>query len=237
MSTLLLRLAGPMQSWGVQSRFEIRDTMMEPSKSGVIGLVCAALGRDRKEPIDDLAALRMGVRIDREGEMRRDYHTACDVAIASGGTPKACQPSVRHYLADARFLVGLESDDRALLERIADAFLDPCWPIFLGRKSFVPGEPVVRFDTRHDAEHGPLRDEPMWDLFQAYDWPAGRRGSASSKELRCMMEAGISTAMDSVLRITRPDQPISFEPRRYGLREIDVFYVHRIAEEVVNVSE
>ena len=40
MSTLLLRLAGPMQSWGVQSRFSVRDTGLEPSKSGVIGLLC-----------------------------------------------------------------------------------------------------------------------------------------------------------------------------------------------------
>ena len=34
MSTLLMRLAGPMQSWGTQSRFTVRDTGREPSKSG-----------------------------------------------------------------------------------------------------------------------------------------------------------------------------------------------------------
>ena len=49
MSTLLLRLAGPMQSWGTQSRFTIRDSGLEPSKSGVIGLLCAALGKPRTE--------------------------------------------------------------------------------------------------------------------------------------------------------------------------------------------
>jgi len=43
MPTLLLRLAGPMQSWGLSSRFTIRDTSLEPSKSGVLGLLCAAL--------------------------------------------------------------------------------------------------------------------------------------------------------------------------------------------------
>ena len=43
MSTLLLRLAGPMQSWGTDSKFDIRRTGREPSKSGVIGLVAAAL--------------------------------------------------------------------------------------------------------------------------------------------------------------------------------------------------
>ena len=57
MKTLLMRLAGPMQSWGTQSQFRERDTGLEPSKSGVIGLLCAALGRPREESVADLAAL------------------------------------------------------------------------------------------------------------------------------------------------------------------------------------
>jgi len=76
MTTLLLRLAGPMQSWGTQSRFDHRDTGLEPSKSGVVGLLCAALGRPRAADGSDLAALRMGVRVDREGVLKVDYQTA-----------------------------------------------------------------------------------------------------------------------------------------------------------------
>ena len=49
MSVLLLRLSGPMQSWGVQSRFTVRDTGLEPSKSGVVGLI-AAPWADRAMP-------------------------------------------------------------------------------------------------------------------------------------------------------------------------------------------
>ena len=49
-----------MQSWGVQSHFPERDSGREPSKSGVIGLLCAALGRPRTVSIADLAALRKG---------------------------------------------------------------------------------------------------------------------------------------------------------------------------------
>src|ERR1039457_3308223 len=75
-ATLLLRLAGPMQSWGLDSRFDQRDTGLEPSKSGVLGLVCAALGKprdDRAGPwpsLSQLASLRMGVRVMREGTLR-----------------------------------------------------------------------------------------------------------------------------------------------------------------------
>ena len=140
MAVLLLRLCGPMQSWGTQSRFTNRDTELEPSKSGVVGLLCAALGRPRHKPLDDLAALKMGVRVDREGVMRRDYHTALDVAKAGGGI-KDCEPSERFYLADACFLVAL-AGDIALLQKLDGALRHPVWQLYLGRKSFVPALPV-----------------------------------------------------------------------------------------------
>src|SRR5688572_19224768 len=125
MSTLLLRLAGPMQSWGTQSRFSIRDTGLEPSISGVIVLLCAALGKPRIEHPDDgwlelqeLSALRMGVRVDREGVVRMDYHTAGGThrqgdlygVIKADGKSRGTVTSERSYLSDADFLVGLEGN-------------------------------------------------------------------------------------------------------------------------------
>ncbi|MHB1007512.1 MAG: type I-E CRISPR-associated protein Cas5/CasD [Chloroflexota bacterium] len=150
MSTLLLRLAGPLQSWGTQSRFTIREAGMEPSKSGVVGLLCAADGRPRDVPVDDLAALRMGVRVDRQGSLSVDYHTAggahkrgeaFGVAKANGNAPDPVV-SRRFYLADADFLVGLQGEDEGLLRRLHRALQTPTWQICLGRKSFVPGVPV-----------------------------------------------------------------------------------------------
>ncbi|WP_310729088.1 type I-E CRISPR-associated protein Cas5/CasD [Streptomyces sp. N2A] len=69
-----MRLAGPLQAWGDSSRFDRRDTHSHPTKSGVIGMCAAALGRDRTEPLEELAKLRYGVRIDRPGTMISDYH-------------------------------------------------------------------------------------------------------------------------------------------------------------------
>ncbi len=149
MATLLLRLEGPMQSWGYRSRFKDRDTATEPTKSGVVGLLCAALGRRRSEPLDDLTALRMLVRVDREGILLSDYHTIgggtwkgrpYGVAKADGSSIDTVL-STRHFLADACFLVAL-GGDRPLLERLHRALADPVWPLFLGRKSFVPSPPV-----------------------------------------------------------------------------------------------
>ena len=155
MNVLLLRLCGPMQSWGVQSRFSVRDTGLEPSKSGVVGLLAAALGRPRDADITDLAALRMAVRVDAEGLLRYDYHTAQDVLKAGGGI-KETEPSRRYYLADACFLVGLAGEDLALLQQLQAALQDPVWPLCLGRKAFVPGEPIWLNDgLRQDADLWP----------------------------------------------------------------------------------
>lgn len=78
MATLLLRLAAPLQAWGADSKFETRKTGREPTKSGVIGLLAAALGlrRDEREALLRLTGLRFGVRVEREGQLLVDYHTA-----------------------------------------------------------------------------------------------------------------------------------------------------------------
>ena len=155
MATLLLKFIAPMQSWGSHSRFDVRDTEREPTKSGVLGLVAAALGRDRAEPVEDLARLRLGVRVDREGVVRYDFQTAKDVIRASTtrdkwqrarqkGQTTGTQDTVtsrRYYLADAAFLVGLEGDGN-LLRTIGEALKRPRWTLFLGRKGYLPGEPV-----------------------------------------------------------------------------------------------
>ena len=195
MTTLLLQLVAPMQSWGVQSNFTHRDTGLEPSKSGVIGLLCAALGRDRAEPIADLAALRMGVRVDREGILKMDYHTAKDV-MKAGGKPfanlKGTELSQRFYLADAAFLVGLEGD-MDVLRMAHNALLHPHWMLFLGRKAFVSSQPIGIEDGLHDADlitalttHRPIFED-----------------ADPSQTVRRIIE-------DEHGESVRPDQPISF---------------------------
>jgi len=41
---LALLLDGPLQAWGASSRFQRRTTELFPTKSGVVGMVCAAMG-------------------------------------------------------------------------------------------------------------------------------------------------------------------------------------------------
>ena len=229
--TLLLRLAGPMQSWGTQSRFTKRDTVSEPTKSGVIGLICAALGRSRPEPIDDLASLHMGVRVDREGTKERDYHTAQRVLRAKaklsrledkGPRKSDIQETVtseRYYLADAHFIVGLEGDDLSLLRAIHEALKDPHWSLSLGRKAFVPGLPIYLPD-------GLKENCPLMEALEPATYPV-RVGHGQEPPDEIRYAIGIHSEDDpiakkAVVRRTQPDQPVSFQPRRFAPRDIAI---------------
>lgn len=218
--TLLLRLAGPMQSWGTQSRFQVRDAGREPSKSGVVGLLCAALGRPRGEPVDDLAALKLGVRVNREGQPMVDYQTAGGThrrgddygVLRADGTPGGTVVSRRLYLADADFLVGLEGDDIGLLERLGTALARPIWPLCLGRKAFVPGVPVCLPD-------GGLR--PNRDVRTALlTEPRSGREAAGSKPNHDLVRLVLEGGAGGEIRI---DQPIgaAFAERRFGPRSVE----------------
>lgn len=212
---LLIPCVGPMQSWGTRSRFQERDTEREPSKSGVIGMLCAALGRDRNEPVDDLAALKMAVRVDREGKLEKDFQTAQDVAVASGGSPQNLL-SNRYYLADAAFLVGLEGPVE-LLEKLYEALEHPVWPMFLGRKSYVPSNPFYLRD-------GLQRDVSLQTAFSAYPLQIRcyeydqllRHNRGNGGRIRLVYES------EEVTHEVRNDQPKSFA---LGLREFGQRYV------------
>jgi len=220
-STLLLRLQGPMQSWGTTSRFDERDTQLEPSKSGVLGLICAALGRDRSAPVDDLAALKMGVRVDKEGALLSDYHTAQNIVSADATRTDRVSVGRRYYLSDAVFLVGLEGE-RALLGQIYVALRNPFWPLALGRKSFAPSMPVY-------LPNG-LVDSPLEEALR--EWPAlleERFGLENHAERlsravprRLLLEEGSESAKREGA-LVRLDQPVGpFAERCFGPRFIHV---------------
>lgn len=218
MSVLLIRLAGPMQSWGAQSRFTSRDTGLEPSKSGVVGLLCAALGRPREEPVDDLAALTMGVRVDREGMLSRDFHTAGDVikADASGRTTVI---SERYFLADADFLVGLEGD-AGLLAQADKALAAPAWPLFLGRKAFSPGVPIRLPQT---PPVGPgLRETSILDALETHPWVRRSPSDRVPQRLRLVVETNGKPPSDAAAVHVRPDQPVgaAFRDRSFTVRQV-----------------
>lgn len=221
MYTLLLRLEGPMQSWGTSSRFTQRDTGMEPSKSGVIGLLCAALGKPRDEtrtaegpwpPLAVLAGLKMGVRTDRAGTVGVDFQTAgggrfagekYGVAHVHGGLFGSVM-SHRFFLQDASFLVGLSGPDRALLEQLHEALARPVWQLYLGRKGYVPSVPPYLPDGLVEAD---LRTALL-------SYPLPERADA---EIRLILETDDPAGAEP-----RMDQPLDYARRLFGRRYVRV---------------
>ncbi|WP_392468145.1 type I-E CRISPR-associated protein Cas5/CasD [Arsenicicoccus cauae] len=207
MSTLLLRLAAPLQAWGDSSKFASRGTRREPTKSGVLGLLAAADGRRRTDAIEDLVGLRFGCRIDQPGRVMRDYHTS---TRWQRGESQAHSLSERYYLADAVFLAGVEGD-RDLLDRIVSVLREPTFPLYLGRRSCpVVGEVVL--DLVDEELEAALRAAP----WQAARWYRASLGQNVSLELALDEASASQDARAQGVIETVRDLPTSFDPERRG---------------------
>lgn len=176
---LLLWLEGPLQAWGHDSRFGRRDTLDFPTKSGVLGLLCCALGAggEQCELLARLADLDLQLvaytPADKLGEatprlpLLRDFHMVgsgyddadpwqsllipktSEGKKAVGGGTKM---TYRYYLQDMTYAVALQVPaDQA--ETFAAALQNPVWDIYLGRKACVPAELVYQgtFTKADDA--------------------------------------------------------------------------------------
>ena len=225
-----------MQAWGIRSRFTERDTGREPSKSGVIGVLCCALGKPRAESGHSLALarlseLRLGIRADREGLLRKDYHTAgggtwggsgYGVYKADGSKPKPVL-STRYYLAGAHFLVGLEGDS-ALLQQLYRAIQFPYWQISFGRKALVPALPI------HLPPHAPegpgISSEPLESALR--NLPLGSPLEPTSLAAKPKSDASIRFVVDALAdddsADTRMDVPVDFDRRLFARRRVKTFF-------------
>ena len=212
---LVLCLDGPLQSWGHQSRFDHRTTLSYPTKSGIVGLIGAAMGvdRDESEKIRELAELKMTVYVLKPGVRMVDFHTVGGgydtvtermwMARKADGKKPATVVTHRHYLQDARFGVILEGES-ALLDRCREALENPRWGVWLGRKSCIPAAPVFRgiFDDREAAE------AHLEDLALQMKSTIGR----------CVEEAAVFEEGSEPLT----DVPVNFQDREFGVRWVSV---------------
>jgi len=211
---LILRLEGPLQSWGTRSRFDSRDSGPLPTKSGVIGLIACAMGLPRGDPrIPEMFnRLHMGVRVDRPGTLMVDFQTVTGergyLFCASGGK-RVGEPTLltpRQYLEDACFTVVLAGDE-ALLYECAEALKAPRWQTYLGRKSCVPTRPVFEAltDQYADIDDALMRVQP------------GAR--AEGRTMRCELE---DAQGDLVRRDVLRTSGLDYETRRVRQMQVNV---------------
>lgn len=232
-AVLVLRLAGALQSWGDRSSFNRRETRPEPTKSGVVGLLAAAAGRPREQPLGELAGLQLGVRVDQPGTLLRDYHTVSDhrgrpllqAGVSAKGAQKPTSPvkythiTQRFYLQDAVFLAAV-TGPAGLIHTLADAVRRPAFPLALGRRSCVPNQPLflaVRTGTLLDV----LRDEP-WQISEHAREAYTRRIKHRPRHIELP-----ATLDDPDGEDVLNDAPLSFDPRgrRFTTRRIRHTYL------------
>lgn len=204
MRSLLLRLRGPMQAWGDQSRYTTRSTQNEPTKSGVLGLLAAAQGRRRSDSMEDLASLAFGIRVDQPGTLLRDFQTAID--WRSG---KSQPLSYRYYLADALFIAAV-SGDKDVLDVLEAALRSPRFPLYMGRRSCPVSPDLLIGQCDGDVEEA-LHSMP-WQASTAH-----RRTRARETYLPVLRDAQPGEKGDA-----RRDVPVSFDPthRKYDWRTV-----------------
>jgi CRISPR system Cascade subunit CasD len=222
MAYLVLLLDGPLQSWGFASRFERRTTGLHPTKSGVVGLICAVMGLAKGSPeegevLPELAASKMtSITIPREAPdgnslpvlRLEDYHTVLGTRRASGRLNPDAVVTRREYLLDARFGVIIEGS-RSILERAASGLDDPVWGVWLGRKNCIPAEPIGRglFDTEVEALRKLVGDRPIAEFTTVTEANDFAEGTDSLNDQPVSFGDGSSSGVDA---------------RRFGVRRVAV---------------
>jgi len=168
--SLLLWLEAPLQAWGHDSKFGRRDTLNFPTKSGVLGLVCCALGAggEQRELLAEFAPLNQsvvayarqnhdGLNAERE-PLLRDFHMVGSgydnqnpwqkllIPKTSEGNPAVgggSKMTYRYYLQDMAFAVVLEVP-QIMAAELAEHLQNPVWDLYLGRKTCVPTDFIYR---------------------------------------------------------------------------------------------
>ncbi|MHC1629495.1 MAG: type I-E CRISPR-associated protein Cas5/CasD, partial [Methanoculleaceae archaeon] len=153
----LFRLYGPMASWGDIAVGEERHTWDHPSRSGIFGMIAAALGikrRDEEAHRELASSYGFAVMVNSAGAPVIDYHTVQTVpqSVISRAKhfrtrrdelsipPHRLQTivSTRDYLCDMVSTVCIWPRVRRpphSPDEIAAALREPVFELYLGRKS------------------------------------------------------------------------------------------------------
>jgi CRISPR system Cascade subunit CasD len=122
--------------------------------------------------------------------------------------------STRHYLADARFLVGLEGEDLTLLQTLENALKNPVWTLSLGRKSYPLTMPPY-FPDGSIREGLMLEDALTLEPWRYVTSKEGEQREKSPQSLRLLLEDPSGESIFS-------DAPLHFETRRFGTRRVRI---------------
>lgn len=236
---LLLWLEAPLQSWGFDSKFGRRDTIAFPTKSGVMGLICSAMGAggEEVELLREFSDLRQTVisfvRAKKTSDRLLGYQREIPLRdfqmvgsgyddedpwenlmipkMSNGKKPvwSGTKMTYRYYLQDAAFAVVLEIPPNKT-EVIRDCLINPVWDLYLGRKSCTPTDFIYRGIFEHESEAIQKAISIAEEKHRVEDF-------------RVLQGVLIDAEANEVLTLN--DVPVQFGPKkRYRDRQVSLFY-------------
>lgn len=169
---LALWLEGPLQSWGIDSKFYNRSTELFPSRSAILGIILSAMGKggEQTKLLSSFQGLSQTVfayyHSKNKSPVRlRDFHMVGSgyndkdkwenlmIPKRSDGTKSSTAQKLtyRYYLQDMAFGVAFQlPTEITLQEEIISALKHPVWDVSLGRRNCPPTEFV--FQGEFDIE-------------------------------------------------------------------------------------
>lgn len=239
---LVFTLYGPLQAWGTVAVGEVRPVSGHPTRSGVIGLLAAALGVRRDEGgclLDLHEKYGVAVRVDAPGVRMTDYHTV-QTPVQKAKREFFCRRdellqklepyedlntilSSREYVADARFTACVWAQEGApySLEVLRKALRTPALTPYLGRKCCVaaPFGPEIIGAEDVLAAFAQYAYEPELPL------PAVKSGTlAVFSDEGGVSDDGSLGELEQVLSVR--DKLLAPETRRFGMRKEFVYHVN-----------
>ena len=157
-----------MQSWGVDSKHSVKDTLNFPTKSAILGILLASMGKsgDQIQLLGELTPLDLQVMAyatpNIKPTMLNDFHMVgsgynmeddwqalflprkYNGKKANGGT----KLTYRRYVLDVCFGIVLEVPQH-LKDEIIQGLCEPVYDVYFGRKSCVPTDFIYKgeFDS------------------------------------------------------------------------------------------
>lgn len=228
-SYMALWLEAPLQAWGADSKFYRRETIDFPTKSGILGLICCALGASGNQreflatfaPLSQLvfafkdktlkdgvfASIMYDFQTVGNGYNKEDKWENLHIPKKLKGKPatgsSGAKLTTRAYLQDMAFGVMLEVPC-SLQDIIEQALQNPIWDLYFGRKNCAPTDFIYRgtFNQQEKAE------QALLDI-------------ASKKELKVIFKVVDGECHDTGEMFVLRDVPLQFgEHKRYADRKV-----------------
>ncbi len=179
---ILLWLEAPLQSWGHDSKFDRRDTLNFPTKSGILGLVCSAMGAggEQRELLEKFAKLNMTVVAyvrtkqfnEKEPQKQprepilQDFHMVGSGYNTQDDWEKLMIPKTmgggKAVGGGTKMTYRFYLQDMAfavalqvpddIIQTVSNALKYPTWDLYLGRKNCVPTDFIYRGQDESEEE-------------------------------------------------------------------------------------